>query len=188
MSITAVVLSAGQYACTWPGLEVLVHRSVIRDASDLQRARFEAALQVRTEHFFFLDDDDELAPGYLPLLARCVAAGAPLVYTDELVTESDGSAQLVTRKPYDRAEHFRCPLEIHHLVLCDTAAAQRSIARLPRGHFAPEVMLYWDLARNGAVYVPGAPYVWNRRPTGMHRWPCTTISQMRSLLWAKANP
>lgn len=188
MSVTAVVLSAKPYMTSWPGLELLVHHSVIRNAADLQRARFEAALQVRTESFFFLDDDDALAPGYLEVLARCEAAAAALTYTDEIVSEADGTRQLVMRHAYDRAEHFRRPLDIHHLVLCDTAAARRSIQRLPRGHFAPEVMLYWDLARDGAEYVPGAPYIWNRRTAGMHRWPCTSISQMRALLWAKDNP
>lgn len=188
MSITAVVLSAGAYARAWPGIEVLVHRSVIRNAAELQHGRFEAAMQVRTRSFFFLDDDDDLARDYLEVLERCQGAGAPLAYTDEIVAQPDGTAFVATRKPYDRAAHFRRPLDIHHLVLCDTAAARRSITRLPRGHYAPEVMLYWDLAREGAVYVPGAPYIWRRRPTGMHRWPCTTISQMRALLWAKDNP
>jgi len=188
MSITAGVLSARPYAATWPGLEVLVHRSIITNAAELQRARFEAALQVRTESFFFLDDDDELAPGYLEVLERCQAGDAPIAYTDELVVEADGTARTAIRQPYDRQEHFRRPLDLHHLVLCSTTAARRSIARLPRGHYAPEVMLYWDMARDGAVYVPGAPYVWHRRPGGMHRWPCTGLSQMRALLWAKENP
>jgi hypothetical protein len=188
MSITAVVLSAGDYSRRWPGLEVLVHRSTIRSSEDLQRARFEAVLRVATPHFFFLDDDDELPAGHLEVLERCRAAGAALAYTDERIIDQDGTATVVTRNPYVRAEHLQRPLDIHHLVLCSTAAAQRSVQRLPRGHYAPEVMLYWDLARDGAVYVPGVAYEWHRKRSGMHRWPATARSQMRAALWAKTSP
>lgn len=186
--ITAVVLSATDYSRTFPGLDVLVHRSTITTPAELQAARFDAVLKVRTPHFFFLDDDDDLPDGHLDVIEQCVAAGAPIAYTDEIVIDPEGSAELRTRAPYSREAHYRDPQLLHHLVLCDTAAAQRSVARLPRGHFAPEVMLYWDLAREGAAYVPGVAYVWRRQPAGMHLWSSTARSQMRAQLWAKDNP
>lgn len=183
MNVTAVVLSARRYARRWEGLEVLLHRSFIADAQQLQRARFDAVLKVRTERFFFLDDDDDLPADYLQVIARCVDAGAPLAYTDEVV-----SGERVSRRPYSRAAHLSDPQLVHHLALYSTAAAREAVAVLPLGHYAPEVMLSWQVARRGAVHVPEIGYNWNRRPGGMHSWPCTSLSQARALLWAKANP
>lgn len=183
MNVTAVVLSAGRYARRLAGLEVLHHRSFISDAQQLQRARFDALLKVRTEHFFFLDDDDDLPHNYLQVLARCVEAGAPLVYTDEIVC-----GERFSRRPYSRAVHLSDPQLVHHLALYRTSAAREAVSVLPIGHYAPEVMLAWQVAKGGAEYLPEVGYIWNRSPGGMHSWPCTSLSQVRALLWAKANP
>lgn len=183
MSITAVVLTEGSYRRTWPGLEVVVHRSTIRDAADLQRARFDVLAAVRTPRFFYLDDDDDLPPDYLDVLAECERRDAPLVYTDELVAGERRAAG-----EYGREEHLRRPLLVHHLALYDTAAARAEVEALPRGQYAPEVMLAWAIARRGAAYVPRVGYCWNRAPRGMHNWPCTSISVVRAALWCKANP
>lgn len=183
MSITAVVLTAGSYGTTWPGLEVLVRRQVIRNAAELQAARFNAVLDVRTSHFFYLDDDDTLPAGHLDVLAECKARAAPLAYTDELV-----GVEVRKSAPYSQAAHLADPLLVHHLALYETAEARRAVAQLPRGHYCPEIMLAWQVAKRGAAYVPRIGYVWNKRPSGMHNWPSTSLSQMRALLWCKANP
>lgn len=180
--ITAVVLSAHEYTRKWPGLEVLVHRSIIKDAADLLRARFDALEHVRTDRAFFLDDDDDLPPDYLRVLDRCMTHDAALVYTDELV-----NGEVRRSHEYDRLEHYRNPLLVHHLALYRTDDALRAVRRLPRGHYCPEFLLAWEVARDGAAYVPEVGYHWNKSPTGMHRWPCTTLSQMRAVLWAKGN-
>lgn len=183
MTVTAVVLSARRYARRWDGIEVLVHRSFISDAAQLQRARFDAALKVRTKHFFYLDDDDDLPVDYLQVLQQCTQAGAPLAYTDELV-----AGERVSRRPYSRAAHLGDPQLVHHLALYRTEAARRAIAALPLGHYAPEVMLSWQVAKEGAAYLPIVGYHWHRTPGGMHSWPCTSMSQARALIWARANP
>jgi hypothetical protein len=183
VNVTAVVLSARPYATPWPGLEVFVHRSTIRDAADLQRARFDVLADVRTSHFFYLDDDDTLPDDYLGALQRCVEAGAPLVYTDE---DINGTRRVSA--PYSQAAHLRDPLLVHHLALYETTAAREAVEQLPRGHYCPEFMLAWQVAKRSAAYVPEVGYRWNKRPTGMHTWPCTTLSQVRAALWCKANP
>lgn len=184
MSVTAIVLTADEYIRPWPGLDaVVVARSRITTAADLQRARFEAALAVRTSHFFYLDDDDDLPEDYLEVLADCAAVGAPLAYTDERI---NGAVRCAG--PYDRARHLREPMLVHHLALYETAAARKAIAQLPRGHYAPEFMLAWQVASMGAAYVPRVGYHWNRSDQGMHSWPCTSLSWMRAMLWCKENP
>jgi hypothetical protein len=182
VNVTAVVLTPGTYARRWPGLKQLVHRSTIRNAADLQRARFDTALAVQTPSFFFLDDDDDLPDDYLEVIEQCVDAGAPLAYTDELV-----NGERVLSGPYSQAEHLARPMLVHHLALYETQAARSAIAQLPRGHYAPEFMLAWQVARRGATYVPRVGYHWNRG-NGMHAWPCTSLSWMRSMLWCKENP
>lgn len=183
MSVTAVVLTRGEYRRSWPGVEVEVHRGTISDAADLQRARFESAAAVRTSHFFYLDDDDDLAADYPEVLQRCLSAGAPLAYTDELVAGARRSSG-----QYSQAAHLRHPMLVHHLALYDTSAARAAIAALPRGHYAPEFLLAWEVAKRGAAYIPAVGYHWHRKPGGMHDWPCTSRSWVRSVLWAKDHP
>lgn len=181
--ITAVVLSANDYRRKWEGLDVLVVRSTIRTAADLQAARFGAVNRVRAPHFFFLDDDDDLPEDYLDVLDECVRTEAALTYTDEMVNEKPRCSA-----PYSQRAHFDDALLVHHLALYRTADAQDAVRRLPRGHYCPEFMLSWEVAKRGAAYIPRIGYRWNRRATGMHTWPCTSLSQTRALLWAKENP
>ena len=183
MSITAVVLTRGAYQREWPGIEVLVHRSDITDAVGLQRARFDAVARVRTQRFFYLDDDDDLPAGHLQLLEHCADIDAPLVYTDEIVAGKRRSGC-----SYSQAHHIRHPMLVHHLALYRTAAAAGAVRDLPRGHYAPEFMLAWQVAKGGAAYVPEIGYVWNRTKNGMSNWPCTSLSWVRAMLWCKENP
>lgn len=188
MSITAIVLTAGDYTRTFDGIDVLVQRQSIGNAFELLHARFRAIQAVRTSHFFYLDDDDDLPGDVLDVLADCEATGAPLAYTDELVRLPDGSESVREAAVYDRALHLRRPMLVHHLALCELGAARLAARSLPVGHYCPELLLYWAMARQGAAYVPRVGYVWNKRPDGMHRWPLTTISQMRAALWCKDHP
>lgn len=184
MSITAIVLTKGEYRRQWPGLTVAVHRQEIKDARGLLDARFDAVAQVETDHFFFLDDDDELPADYLDVLQECESADAKVCYTDECVVScQDRRLTFTKRGSYSREKHKADAQLIHHLALCNAEAARESIARLPRGHFCPELLLYWDLARGGAAYVERVGYYWFRDVTGMHAWPCTTVSQLRALLF-----
>lgn len=186
-SVTAVVLSAKPYMVPFEGLSVLLHGSIITNAAELQAARFAAILDVHTPFFFFLDDDDALPGDFQEVLDDCIAAGRPLAYTDELIRLPDGSEFVRQSAPYSQAAHLADRLLVHHLVLCRTREAQLAVAQLPRGHYCPEFMLYWQMAKGGAAYVPRVGYVWNKGH-GMHTWPETTLSQMRAALWAKANP
>lgn len=186
--ITAVVLTAGEYERRFDGIEVLVQRQAIRTPGELLAARFQAILAVRTEHFFFLDDDDDLPDDYLDVLQACVNARCAIAYTDELVRLPDGTESVRKSASYSQTAHLTDPLLAHHLVLCDTDQARRAAVELPRGHYCPEFMLYWALAKQDAAYIPRVGYVWNKGEHGMHTWPTTTISQMRALLWCRKNP
>lgn len=186
MSCTAVVLSAGDYARQHSGFEVLVHRSEIRDSAQQQAARFDALMQVKTPWCFFLDDDDDLPAGFGQILERCIASGAALSYTDEMVVHHDDGARTVRRgRPYSQAEHLADPMLVHHLVVMRTELAQAAVQRLPRGHYCPEFMLFWEVAKSGTTYVPAVGYIWHKRPDGMHNQPWVSMGQMRSRLWAK---
>lgn len=189
--VTAIVLSAGPYKREFDGVVVQVHRSVISDSADLQRARFDAIKYVKTPWLFFLDDDDDLPQNHPAVIGNCMHAAnlesAALAYTDELIRLADGSQSVRKSLRYSQHAHLRDFQLLHHLVLCRTDAALVAVNYLPRGHYCPEFMLYWQMAKSGAVYVPEVGYIWNKGD-GMHLWPETTISQMKAALWCKEHP
>lgn len=182
--VSAVVLSASSYRRKWPGLVVQEEVSTFKSTTDACNARFDAVLRVRTPFFFYLDDDDDLPDDYLDVIEECLDTGSDITYTDELVmTEMNAPVGSVLGKGrYSREGHYRNPTMLHHLVLCDTRAAQEAVRGLPRGGYWPEFLLYWELARRGAAYVPRVGYVWNRGPGGLHSLPSTSIAQARSKL------
>ena len=189
MNCTAVVLSAGDYARTHPGVEVLVHRSEIRDSAQQQAARFDAVMRVAAPWCFFLDDDDDLPANFPGVLEVCMNTGGALAYTDETIVHHDDGARTVRRsRAYSQAEHLTDPMLVHHLVVMRTSAAQAAVQRLPRGHYCPEFMLFWEVAKGGAAYIPAVGYIWHKRPEGMHNQPWVSVGQMQSRLWAKDNP
>jgi hypothetical protein len=189
MNITAVVLSKGPYTREWPGLEVHVHRANIRSVADQQEARYQAALQVRTKHWFWLDDDDDLPADYPSVLESCRGFGSPLVYTDELI-RSDATGDVTScNGEYSRSAHLTNPMKVHHMALYQTDISHDAIRALPRGHYWPELPLAWTVAKRGASYLPRVGYIWNRSEGhGMHAWPATQCGRMRARLWCKANP
>lgn len=181
MSVTAVVNSERAYGRAWPGLEVLVHRSSFRDMRGFLIARFAALQRVRTPSFFFLDDDDDLPEDYLDVLEACLKTGAALAYTDELVRTAAGEVELERSSAWSEALHLSRPRLVHHLALYQTKAARAAIAQIPIGHFMPDFILPFEVARRfGAVHVPRVGYVWNKGTRGMHTWPAATMSQTRT--------
>jgi hypothetical protein len=186
---TAVVLSISDCCQPPPGVDVLVHLSKITNSAEQQAARFDAVMKVETPWFFFLDDDDELPTNFPGVLDLCKAADVALAYTDETIVHHDDGARTVRRsRAYSQSEHLADPMLVHHLVVMRTSAAQAAVKRLPRGHYCPEFMLFWEVAKSGATYIPAVGYIWHKRPDGMHNQPWVSIGQMRSRLWAKDNP
>lgn len=172
----------------WPGLDQVVLRDrVFASAADVQAAWFDAIERVDADWFFMVDDDDELPDDYLDVIDRCRASGLPIAYTDELVVDDHASTRR-TPGAYSRHAHASDPSMLHHLVLCRTADARAAVSRLPRGHYWPELMLFWELARHDAAYVPAIGYVWNKRATGLHRAWFTGYGVMQSQLWCKEHP
>ena len=190
MDISAVVLSAKPVTTTLPGIAVVGHVSTFSDAAGLLDSRLAALDKVRTEWFFFLDDDDALPPDYLRVLDRCVSAGAPLAYTDELIRMPayfDGHVPEFRRTsgPYSQEAHLQDALLVHHLAVCNTDAALRAARDIPRGTYAVEPLLYWQVAKEGAAYVDEVGYIWQRRKTGLSRHPSLTRGLARAMLWAQ---
>ncbi len=188
MSVTALVLTAGEYTRRWSGLEVVVRQQRITNAREQLEARFAAIRHVRTRRFFFLDDDDDLPDDYLDVISECARQEAQIAYTDELVLTpmNHPVGSVLSVGAYSRDRHYRNPTLLHHLVLCETRAALEAIERLPRGHYWPEFLLYWELARGGAPYIQRVGYVWNKREGGLHQSSSTIRGQMRAMLHVKA--
>ena len=184
MNVTALTVSRAPVRRSWTGLE---HRNlagrIFGRAADVQAAWFDAIALVDTPHFFFVDDDDELPPDYLSVLSRCLEAGSAIAYTDEQV----GPARR-HRAPYSQAAHLKDPALVHHLVLCETAAARAAVAALPRGDFWPEMLLYWHMAAaGGATHVPEVGYLWHRRATGPHAQWFTVRGMHNARAWCAQN-
>lgn len=187
--VTAVVLSCGAYERIWPGLTVHVHQSRIANAAEHQAARLDAVAAVRTSHWFWLDDDDDLPPNYLDVIQRCVMSGADVAYTDELVIDENGGGVVRRGATYSQQEHIKNPTLVHHLALYRTDAARAAIKRIPRGHYWPEMQLSFEMAKSSEpAYLPVTGYHWRRGSGGLHAAAHTGMAIVRTQLWCKANP
>jgi len=184
MNVTALTVSRVPMRRSWRGLH---HRNLsgrrFERASDVQAAWFDAIALVDTPHFFFIDDDDELPADYLSVLSECLEAGSAIAYTDEQV-----GAAVRRRAPYSQEAHLIEPTLVHHLVLCNTEAARAAVARLPRGEFWPEMLLYWSMAAAGAAaHVPRVGYLWQRAATGLHSQWFTVRGMHNARAWCAQN-
>lgn len=184
MNVTALTVARERVHMGIPGVH---HRCLsgreFKRAADVQRAWFDAVALVDTEHFFFIDDDDELPPDHLRVLQRCVDAGAAIAYTDEQV-----NGERRVRAPYSQEAHLANPTLVHHLVLCRTELALEVIRDLPRGHFWPEMLLFWEMARRGgAVHVPEVGYLWHRSAGGLHTKWFTVLGMHNARAWCAQN-
>lgn len=188
MNISAVILSANPVDRQIDGVRVVEHVSRFCDAETLLDARMAALRKVETEWFFFLDDDDELPSDYLRVLQRCVDAGAALAYTHELIREEGKPEALRRSEPYSQALHLKTPLLVHHLAVCRTADARSAAAHLPRGTYALEPLLYWEMAKRGAAFIDEIGYIWNRSKTGLSRHPTLHRGLVHALLWGRDHP
>lgn len=167
------------------GTQVLNFVSEFKSFKSYQRSWFMAVERVSTEWFFFLDADDELPPGFDKLLERLVSVGgaAALVYTNEVLINDAGIRTLLRKEPYSEEAHVRQPTLCHHLVLGRTQIAQRVIPQLPRGNFMPEPMVYFQMAKAGAVWVDEVGYHWHRGAHGVSYWPSALAAQVASSRW-----
>jgi hypothetical protein len=161
--------------------------SDIRSFRSYQRSWFMAIEEVSTEWFFFLDADDSLPSGFLDILGRMIKAAGPaaLVYSNELIINDAGVRVEWKKRPYSQEAHLKDPILCHHLVVGRTEVAKRAIQGLPRGEFMPETLVYFQMAKEGAVWVDEIAYHWHRGATGMHRWPGALAAQMNSRRWCQ---
>lgn len=188
MDISAVILSARPVDKQIDGVPVVAHVSRFSDAESLLAARMAALQKVKTRWFFFLDDDDDLPAGYLRVLQACVDADAAVAYTHELIRQ-EGKPEVVRRsEPYSQALHLKTPMLIHHLAVCRTADARSAAAYLPRGTYAFEPLMYWELAKRGAAFIDEVGYIWNPSNTGLSRHPTVHRGLVRALLWGRDHP
>jgi hypothetical protein len=147
--------------------------------------------EVETDWFFFLDDDDQLPSNFLEVLARAIEMadkeGAAMAYTNELIINDAGIRVESRKEPYSQDVHIGNPLLCHHLVLGRTAVAKEAVLRLPRGDFLPEPMVYFEMAKKGAVWLDEIGYHWHRGAGGLHTHQGATAAQVASRTWCHAN-
>lgn len=180
-SCTAVVLSATpKPGLRVPGVETLVHVSRFKDAAGLLEQRLVALQKVKTEWFFFLDDDDTLPPDFLEILELCTSAGTPVAYTNETI-----NGVLRKSAPYSQEAHLKNALFLHHLVVCRTDTALRAAKVIPSGTYGVEPLLFFQAAKEGATWIDRVGYVWTPKPTGLAQHPTLTRGLVRSLLWMR---
>ena len=185
LPITAVIISsAAVLNKSWHGLEAVVqHLPFYKEPKDLHTARLEALLKVKTTHFFYLDDDDDLPPDYLSVLEDCLSTDKPISYTNEKIITPQGNVEVSTPGAFSSEAYWKNPMLLHHLVLCNTKEALKVAETLPRGEYWTEFLLYWPLTQlAGAHYVPRIGYIWQRRLSGLSKRPRTVVSQMASRL------
>ena len=182
MDISAVILSKAPVSTVLPGVEVVQYVISFTDAAGLLNARLAAIRLVKTKWFFFLDDDDNLPDDYESVLEDCMGAGTVLAYTDELI-----NTRVRKGATYSQDRFIADPLLVHHLAVCDTTATRMAALSIPRGCYMVENLLYFELAKRGATYIDRVGYIWNKKPTGLHKHPSLLIGQVQSSTWAARN-
>lgn len=180
--VTAVVLS--REPASWPapeGFQILNHCETFTTTQGIHEARRRALSRVTTPWCFFLDSDDALPDDISDVLEECKSTGAALTYTDERV-----NGTICKRGPYSQDRHLRAPLLVHHLALMRTEVAQAALKAIPRGELWIEMLLYFQVAKSGAAYVPRVGYHWHRG-VGMHRARGILAAQLRAAAWCARN-
>ncbi len=177
--VTAVILSASPLRKKIEGVDVLNHVSRFGDAEGLLRERLRSIEKVQTPWFFVLDDTDELPRDYLGLLDRCMQANVPVAYTNELM-----AGKLIRSAEYSQEAHLDNPILIHHLAVCKTEAALRAAEVIPRGCYAAEPLLYFQMAKEGAKWFDEVGYIWNKKPGGLSEHPTLSRGINAANAWA----
>lgn len=190
MKATAVVLSAKPVHRVIPGVHVINFVSRFATTGGHMRSWLAALDRVNTEWCFFLDSDDELPGGFTQILERCMATELDLSYTNELITSEDASVRVIRQgKVYSEDNFLRDPLLLHHLVVMRTSAARFAAATIPRGEYAIEPMLFFQMAKlgGGANFVDEVGYIWHRRATGRSQKPECLSARLNSRRWCHQN-
>lgn len=188
MSISAVILSAKPCAKQIAGVEVVNHVSQFTEAKGLLKSRLASIRKVKTDWFFWLDDDDDLPGDYLRVLDKCMRVKAPLAFTNEIVTNADGSSHVRKSSRYTQDRHIHNMTLVHHLAVCRTDVALDAMTRIPNeGLYAVENLLFFEVAKQGASFVNEIGYIWHRRDTGLNRHPSLLIGLVQSATWAHRN-
>ena len=193
-SVTAIILSRDPVSARFKSqipkdLVPLNFISDIKSFQSYQRSWFMAIQEVQTEWFFFLDHDDRLPAdfsGVLDRLLALVGSGA-LAYTNEVMINDAGIPTELKKGPYSQEAHLKSPMLCHHLVLGRTEVAKQVIQNCPRGHFMPEMMVYFQMAKKGAVWLDETGYLWHRGQGGMSYWPSALAAQVASIRWSTQN-
>jgi hypothetical protein len=142
-------------------------------------AKINSISRVKTEKFFWLDWDDELPQNFAKLSQKLCEKDVAVAYTDELILDNRFDLATSTRRvagQYSPAAHRRNPTLIHHLAICDTQKSLAVCAKMPRGNYAIEPLLFSGLARISNYYLPEVGYIWNRSSSGLSNSPSISVS------------
>lgn len=180
--IDAIVLSPSPVELKLPaGVNLINHCEVFSTTEGIHMARRRALEKSTAPWCFFLDSDDELPPDVESVLDDCMNTQFDLAYTDELVIEKDRTWRRSSME-YESEKHARSPLLVHHLALMRTDAAIKALDEIPAGELWIEHLLYFQLGKTGAKYVPRIGYHW-KKGDGMHRARGILAAQVRAAAW-----
>jgi hypothetical protein len=184
--LTAIVLSRTPTQAAVPhGVELLNHCETFSTTEGIHQARRRALARVQTQWCFFLDSDDALPNDIESVLSECVQSGAALSYTDELIRTGKGD-RLHASEAYSQDRHIHRTLLVHHLAVMRTDVALAALEVIPRGDLWIEMLLYFQIAKSGAAYVPRVGYHWHRG-NGMHTARGILAAQLRAAAWCARN-
>lgn len=183
---TAIILTKKpNYQKVIPGVEVLItHSPGIKTAEHLNYIRLNMIRHVKTEFFFYLDDDDHLPNTVKEVLEQASLKGTGIVYTDELWIKNDGTREVLTRQDYTPEWHLTHPQALHHLLIFNTQVAMQCLPECPMGDYWTECTLsYLCAERAGASYIPEVGYVWRQSKGGLSKQGWIIESVVRSASW-----
>ena len=187
MLVTAITLSPSPHTWEVPSCRYLNHVSRFNNIGEHLLTYLSAIEKVDTPWFCFVDSDDALPSNFSNVLAKCTDTTKALSYTNEVV-ERFGKSVERRGEPWSEDLFCRSPMILHHLVVCRTEVAREAMRIIPRGDYAVEPLLFFQIAKlGGANFVDEIGYIWKPTPGGLSSQPSTVIAQIASVTWAYRN-
>jgi hypothetical protein len=160
--LTCITLSKKPVLKNIPSsIKYLNEVSVFKSMSCDYAARLRAIRKVDTEHFFFLDDDDEY--GSMAWPSSNLTIGTEYIRIGSIDTPRK-------QKIYTPATHVLNPQLVHNATCINTSAAIKALKNIPdSGEYYFQLMFYYELIRAGGyVLEPKLKYIWTPSDSGLH--------------------
>ena len=150
-------------------VELLSHVSKFRTgsleelATDLNRARIDSTLAVKTPFCFKLDADDKYE--FLEVETNGITRGP-----DYVRVVATGEVTLLPKKAFSVQAYIEDPMLMHNCVVYNTEAVQAVCRKLPDGPYLTDWLMNMVLAAwKGVDWNDDISYTWDKGTTGMHK-------------------